>query len=51
MTASRIEARAVFKVAAILLLAIGVALLLEHVVVEVRRRSGGSSPRSSSRSP
>ena len=36
MTASRIEARAVFKVAAILLLAIGVALLLEHVVVEVR---------------
>ena len=36
MTASRIEARAVFKVAAILLFAIGVALLLEHVVVEVR---------------
>jgi predicted PurR-regulated permease PerM len=36
MTASRIEARAVFKIAAIVLLAIGVALLLEHVVVEVR---------------
>lgn len=36
MTASRIEARAVFKVAAILLFAIGVAMLLEHVVVEVR---------------
>jgi predicted PurR-regulated permease PerM len=36
MIASRIEARAVFKVAAIVLLAIGVALLLEHVIVEVR---------------
>jgi predicted PurR-regulated permease PerM len=36
MTASRIEARAVFKVAAIVLVAIGVALLLEHVIVEVR---------------
>ena len=36
MIASRIEARAVFKVAAIVLVAIGVALLLEHVIVEVR---------------
>ena len=36
MTASRIEARAVFKIAAIVLFSIGVALLLEHVVVEVR---------------
>jgi predicted PurR-regulated permease PerM len=33
---SRIEARAVFKVAAIVLVSIGVALLLEHVIVEVR---------------
>jgi predicted PurR-regulated permease PerM len=36
MEASRIQARAVIKVAAIVLLAIAVALLLEHVVVEVR---------------
>jgi predicted PurR-regulated permease PerM len=36
MTAARIEARAVFKVAALVLLAIGAALLLEHVIVEVR---------------
>ncbi len=36
MTAARIEARAVFKVAAIVLVAIGVALLAEHVIVEVR---------------
>jgi predicted PurR-regulated permease PerM len=36
MIASRIEARAVFKVVAIVLFAIGVALLLEHVIVEVR---------------
>ncbi len=36
MIASRIEARAVFKVAAIVLVSIGVALLLEHVIVEVR---------------
>jgi predicted PurR-regulated permease PerM len=36
MIASRIEARAVFKVVAIVLVAIGVALLLEHVIVEVR---------------
>jgi predicted PurR-regulated permease PerM len=36
MIASRIEARAVFKVAAIVLFSIGVALLLEHVIVEVR---------------
>jgi predicted PurR-regulated permease PerM len=36
MVASRIEARAVFKVMAIVVVAIGVALLLEHVVVEVR---------------
>jgi predicted PurR-regulated permease PerM len=36
MIAARIEARAVFKVAAIVLVAIGLALLLEHVVIEVR---------------
>jgi len=36
MVAARIETRAVFKVAAIVLVAIGAALLLEHVVVEVR---------------
>ena len=36
MIASRIEARAVFKVVAIVLFSIGVALLLEHVIVEVR---------------
>ncbi len=36
MEASRIQSRAVFKVVAIVLVAIGVALLLEHVVVEVR---------------
>ena len=36
MVASRIEARAVFKVIAIVLVAIGVALLLEHVIVEVQ---------------
>lgn len=36
MDSARIQSRAVFKVVAIVLLAIGVALLLEHVVVEVR---------------
>ncbi len=36
MISSRIEARAVFKVVAIVLVSIGVALLLEHVIVEVR---------------
>jgi predicted PurR-regulated permease PerM len=36
MIAARIEARAVFKVAAIVLVAIGLALLLEHVVIEIR---------------
>ena len=36
MIASRIEARAVFKVVAIILVAVGVALLLQHVVLEVR---------------
>lgn len=36
MIASRIEARAVFKVVAIVLFSIGVALLLEHVIVDVR---------------
>jgi predicted PurR-regulated permease PerM len=36
MVASRIQARAVFKVVAIVLVALGAALLLEHVVVEVR---------------
>jgi len=36
MVAARIESRAVFKVAAIVLVAIGAALLLEHVVIEVR---------------
>jgi predicted PurR-regulated permease PerM len=36
MVASRIEARAVFKVMAIVVIAIGVAVLLNHVVVEVK---------------
>ena len=36
MDSARIQSRAVFKVVAIVLVAIGVALLLEHVVVEVR---------------
>jgi predicted PurR-regulated permease PerM len=36
MVASRIQARAVLKVVAIVLVAIGVGLLLEHVVIEVR---------------
>ena len=36
MVATRIEARAVFKVAAIVLVALGLALLLQHVVIEVR---------------
>ena len=36
MVAARIESRAVLKVAAIVLVAIGVALLLQHAVVEVR---------------
>jgi predicted PurR-regulated permease PerM len=36
MDASRIQARAVFKVVAIVLVAVGVALLLNHVVVEVK---------------
>lgn len=36
MPASRIQSRDVLKVAAIVLVAIGAALLLEHVVVEVR---------------
>jgi predicted PurR-regulated permease PerM len=36
MIASRIEARAVLKVVAIVLVALGVALLLQHVVIEVR---------------
>lgn len=36
MVASRIESRAVFKIAAIVLVALGVALLLNHVVVEIK---------------
>jgi predicted PurR-regulated permease PerM len=36
MDSARIQSRAVFKVAAIVLVAIGAALLAEHVVVEVR---------------
>ena len=36
MDSARIQSRAVFKVAAIVLVAIGAALLLQHVVVEVR---------------
>ena len=36
MDSTRIQSRAVFKIVAIVLVAIGVALLLEHVVVEVR---------------
>jgi predicted PurR-regulated permease PerM len=36
VVASRIEARAVFKVMAIVVVAIGVAVLLNHVVVEVK---------------
>lgn len=36
MDAARIQSRAVFKIVAIVLVAIGIALLLEHVVVEVR---------------
>jgi predicted PurR-regulated permease PerM len=36
MIASRIEVRAVLKVVAIVLVALGVALLLQHVIVEVR---------------
>lgn len=36
MDSARIQSRAVFKIVAIVLVAIGVALLLEHVVVEVR---------------
>jgi predicted PurR-regulated permease PerM len=36
MQAARIESRAVFKVVAIVLVAAGVALLLNHVVVEVK---------------
>ncbi len=36
VVASRIETRAVIKVAAIILAAIGVALLLNHVVVEIK---------------
>jgi predicted PurR-regulated permease PerM len=36
LIAARIETRAVFKVVAIALVAVGLALLLEHVIVEVR---------------
>ena len=36
LVASRIESRAVFKVVAIILVAVGVALLLNHVVVEIK---------------
>ena len=36
MVASRIEARAVFKVMAIVVVAIGIAVLLNHVIVEVK---------------
>jgi predicted PurR-regulated permease PerM len=36
MVASRIESRAVFKVMAIVVVAIGVAVLLNHVIVEVK---------------
>ena len=36
MEASRIQSRAVFKVMAIVMVAIGVALLLNHVIVEVK---------------
>lgn len=36
MTAARIDSRAVFKVAIIVLIAIGAALLFNHVVVEVK---------------
>ncbi len=36
MVASRIEARAVFKVMAIVVVAVGVAVLLNHVIVEVK---------------
>jgi predicted PurR-regulated permease PerM len=36
VVASRIESRAVFKIVAIVLVAVGVALLLNHVVVEVK---------------
>jgi predicted PurR-regulated permease PerM len=36
MDSARLQSRAVFKIVAIVLVAIGVALLLEHVVVEVR---------------
>jgi predicted PurR-regulated permease PerM len=36
MVASRIEARAVFKVMAIVVIAVGIAVLLNHVVVEVK---------------
>ena len=36
MVASRIESRAVFKVAAIVLVTLGVALLLQHALVEIR---------------
>ena len=37
-----------FKVVAIVLVAVGVALLLEHVIVEVRTTIRWLSPRSSS---
>jgi predicted PurR-regulated permease PerM len=36
VVASRIESRAVFKIVAIVLVAVGVALLLNHVVVEIK---------------
>jgi predicted PurR-regulated permease PerM len=36
MVASRIEARAVFKVMAIAVVAVGIAVLLNHVIVEVK---------------
>jgi predicted PurR-regulated permease PerM len=36
MVASRIEARAVFKVMAIVVVAVGIAVLLNHVIVEVK---------------
>jgi predicted PurR-regulated permease PerM len=36
MVASRIESRAIFKIVAIVLVALGAALLLNHVIVEVK---------------
>jgi hypothetical protein len=36
VVASRIEARAVLKIVAIVLVALGAAVLLNHVIVEVK---------------